>query len=144
MFLGGGLLSGSVTAAVVQTPAIDLSNQGTNTTVYSGIRWDSDGDIYKLSTSGAWNSAATWLLSGAASSYYLFRTVDSGTLDVDDGDGNQLNTGDLDYSIANSVAWFTKTAQVTFSIADDTAGSNVLASRQYSLVAYRIGSGDPP
>ena len=108
-------------------------------------RWDSDGKIYKMSDNGVWQySGQSWLLSGAAADYYLWRTIVSGVLTNDDGDGNQLDTDDLDYWISNNVDWFEREANVTFSISDDSAGANILASRTYYLSAYKTGTGSPP
>ena len=136
--MGGG------SGAAVQLPLINVGNDGTSSPVYSGLRFDSDGNIYRMSATGTWQAEATWLLEGAASTYYLFRTVNTGSLTNDDGDGNQLSTDDLDFWISNSVTWFERTCAVTFSISDDTLGSNVIATRQYNFSAELIGSGTPP
>ncbi len=144
MFLNTGQVGGAAVGIKVQTPLVVLANVGTSAPVYSGIRWDSDGKIYRMSNVGGWQYTADWLLSGAASSYYLWRSIVSGTLDTDDGDGNQLNTGDLDYSLSHSTEWFDRTASVTFSISDDVGGTNILDSRTYDFSAFLLGDGEPP
>lgn len=145
MFLNTGQVGGAAAAAGVQTPAVSLGNSGTNNPIYSGIRWDSDGKIYRMSPAGSWNySGEVWLLDGLASDYWLFRTINIGSLSNDDGDGNQLNTDNLDFWVSNAIAWFEREAAVTFSISDDSAGSNIIATRQYNFVAYREGTGSPP
>lgn len=143
MFLNTGLVGGGGGVSV-QLPGISLGNRSLIPTVYSGIRFDDDGQIFIMDANGSWQSSDTWLLEGAASSYYLHRTIDTGTLSNDDGDARQLNTGDLDYWVSNSVGWFTLTATVTFEIADDGIKSNVYATRTYELIADKIGAGTPP
>lgn len=144
MFLGTGII-GDTLQADVQTPFVDLDNTGVGiATVYSGIRWDSDGGIYRMDPNGNFQYDSDWLLSGAASTYYLQRTIDDGTLTNDDGDGVQLNTDNLDYWITNSLTWFTRVAKVTFGISTDAPGSNLIASRQYTLSAELQGTGSPP
>jgi hypothetical protein len=143
MFLNTGLIR-PVAGTPVQLPGINFNTDGTNNPVYSGVRFDSDGKIYKTDAAGNWQYAADWLLDGAASDYYLWRTIESGTFTQDDGDGNQLNTGDLDYYLTNSVDWFFRTGSITFKISDDSAGSNILVTRLYSFSAYHEGTGSPP
>lgn len=145
MFLSTSIVSPPILTAVVQLPAVDLSNESSVAPVYSGIRFDSDGKIYKMSTGGIWQYAGVvWLLSGAASDYWLHRTIVSGTFTNDDGDALQLNTDDLDYWMQNSVNWFTKQGSITFEIADDAIKTTVYATRTYNFSAYHIGEGDPP
>lgn len=143
MFLETGHASPGGTAILVQLPEADTNNNTTGI-CYAGLRFDSDGNVYEMSATGNWFPTGAWLLSGAAADYYLWRTVDLGTLSNDDGDGNQLNTDDLDFWISNSVTWFDRTTTVTFSISDDSAGSNILVSKQYIFVAYSEGTGSPP
>jgi len=143
MFLNTGLVGGG-SGVSVQLPAIVLGNVSTITTVYSGIRFDNDGQIFIMNDTGSWQSEDIWLLEGAASSYYLHRTINTGILSNDDGDARQLNTGDLDYWISNSVEWFTQTASVTFEIADDGVKTTVYATKTYQIRAYKKGSGTPP
>lgn len=144
MFLNTGIVGSNANAVAVQLPSLNLININTANPVYSGMRFDSDGKIYVMNAIGQWQSAATWLFEGLASAYYLFRTIDSGSLTNDDGDGNQLNTDDLDFYITNAVPWFDRQTSVTFKIADDSGGSNILVSRQYNFSAYRQGTGSPP
>lgn len=146
MFLGGGLISQYASPVTVQLPAIVCANtvNPPSSIAYSGLRFDNDGQIYRMSGGGAWNATATWLLDGAASSFYLFRTVDTGSLTNDDGDGTQMNTADIDFWVSTTTEWFTKTAKVTFNITSDAGGSNVLATRQYTFSATLNGSGEPP
>ena len=144
MFLNTGIVGGSAAGAAVQLPAVDTRNTSSSSPVYAGLRFDSDGNIYRMSAAGLWQQVDAWLLEGSASTYYLFRTIDSGTLNNDDGDGNQLDTDDLDFWISNTTEWFGRSTTVTFNIADDTLGANVIATRSYTFYAFLTGSGEPP
>lgn len=149
MFLGSGVVPIYATPVAVQLPAITFNNTGDvdlgDSIVYSGVRFGSDGNIYKMTKGGAWQGTGkSWLLDGAASGYYLVRTVNTGTLNVDnDGTLQQMNA-DLDYSISENASWGESQATITFEIADDAGGTNVLATRQYTLRAVLEGTGVPP
>jgi hypothetical protein len=105
--------------------------------VYSGIRFGSDGKIYRSTEQGNWQATgASWLITGAASSYYLVRTVTSGSaLGTDGGTLQQMNAN-RDYQISSSLE--RKTTDIEFSISDDSLGSNILVTRTYQLDCERI------
>ena len=94
--------------------------------IYSGVKFDNDGKVYKRQKNGGWSSYGTWLVKGAAGSYYIQRTIDSGTLTTDGTDGVVLST-DRIYSILQSTPYATKTATVTFEISTDAPGTTVVA-----------------
>lgn len=144
MFLAGSSIIQAAAAAAVMLPGADTDNRGSTGTIYAGLRFDSNGYVYERSTFGTWQNTGAWLLEGAAADYWLWRTINTGILTTDDGDGNQLNTDDLDYDIQNSVEWFMRTASVTFKISDDSAGSNIIVSKTYAFSAYKLGTGTPP
>lgn len=144
MFLETAVIKPAADVVLVTLPGADTDTEGSLSTIYAGLRFDSNGSVYERTASGVWVNTGAWLLDGAASDYYLWRTLDGGTLTQDDGDGNQLNTDDLDYYIATSTPWFRRITIVTFSISDDSGGSNILATRQYTFQAYREGTGTPP
>lgn len=105
--------------------------------VYSGIRFGSDGKIYRMTEIGNWQwTGESWLIDGAASGYYLVRSITSGSaLGTDDGTLQQMNTN-LDYAVSTSL--IRKTTDIEFSIADDSAGTNILVTRTYQLDAERV------
>lgn len=107
-----------------------------DTTVYSGIRFGSDGKIYRATIAGNWQwTGRSWLLDGAASGYYLVRTVVSGSaLASDGGTLQQMNTN-LDYYITTVLRQ--KRTTLEFKISDDTAGSNILTTNSYQLDCER-------
>ena len=145
MFLGSGLIKGgSVAPAGVTLPDADTNNTTSSGICYAGLRFDNDGYVYERSPTGVWQNTGAWLLDGAAGDYYLWRTINTGTLTTDDGDGNILSTGDLDFDIQNSTEWFTRRCSITFKISDDAPGANIIVSKTYSYVAYREGTGSPP
>ena len=106
---------------------------------YSGARFDSNGLIYKNggTSSDDWIEAGTWLLKGSAANYDLHRTVNSGELDTDDGDDQNLNTGDLDYYVIDTTAGVAPVqAEVTFEI-KNVAGTTTYATRTYNFYALK-------
>ena len=113
--------------------------------VHSGVRFGTDGNIYRASITGAWQQIATWLLQGTASSYYVQISVDSGALDQSSGDAAQLNAN-ADYYITDSdPSSFPATCTVTFEISSDSGGSTVVAGpKTYNFEAnYNPGGEDP-
>ena len=143
MFMSTPLLGEVADPVLVQLPGISLGNTREGV-CYSGIRFDNDGNIYKMDAAGNWQYAAAWLLSGAAGDYYLHRTINYGTLNTDDGTAVQMNTADIDYWLSYGVPWDGDTASITFEIADDASKTTVYATRTYFLSAFSEGTGVPP
>jgi len=114
-----------------------FSNSGViENPMYSGVRFGSDGKIYRSTRTGAWQwTGLSWLITGAASSYYLVREVVGGSaLATDSGDLQQMNAN-LDFRISTTLVQ--KITTLNFSIADDTLGASILVSRTYQLDAQR-------
>jgi hypothetical protein len=105
--------------------------------VYSGVRFGSDGKIYRATIDGDWQwTGQAWLIGGTAAGYYLQREVISGpALASDAGDLQQMNAN-LDFYVTTSL--IRKQTQIAFDIADDTLGASILVSRTYELDAQRI------
>lgn len=145
MFLVSSNQNKAAAAAGVQLPTVDTNNDRVGGICYAGMRFDNDGKIYRADINGNWQYAADWLLSGVVGDYYLARTIDQGTLTNDDGAGpTVMSTANQDYYIASAVPWFLRVTKVTFKISDDSAGSNVIVSKQYTFQAYVEGTGSPP
>lgn len=125
-------------ANVVQVPTgIDFSRQAESGTVHSGIRFSSTGVVFAKTAGGAWQAAGTWLVAGSASTYYLSRTIDSGTLTTDAGAGPlQMNTT-RDYDRQKSGGFGVVSCMLTFSISNDVSGSPVVASGSITLEVER-------
>lgn len=135
----------------VQLPAItnfansDIGRAG-QVSVSSGVRFGSDGKIYRMTSAGNWQwTGKSWLLDGSAASYYIVREVTAGypntTLTTDGGTLQQMNSN-LDYVRTVARAGIAYSATINFSIADDSLGSNVLASQTYVLEAEKFYSRD--
>ena len=123
-------------ADAVTIPGGSFATLGFTGTVYSGAKFDADGNVYRRTSAGAWQQLGAWLLRGAASSFYLKRVIVSGTLTTDDGAGPQLLSTDREYDVQQS-SFGTKTATVSFEISDDISGSPILASRTYIFTAVK-------
>ena len=123
--VGVGLSSSAVTIPTYS----GFANTGVGTApAYSGVRFGSDGDVYRFTGTGAVQRIGTWLLSGSAASYYL-QTTDNGpdALTQDAGDGVQLNAN-RDYYVTDSTAVAGgSTCSVTYEISTDAPGSTVVA-----------------
>jgi hypothetical protein len=120
----------------VQVPkGHDFYRTGLSSPVYSGAKFDGDGDVYAYSATGSWQRIGTWLVAGAATGYYISRTVDSGSLNVDAGAGPlQMNT-DREYSISWGPVASSKTAAISFQISSDVSGSPIVATGSYTFEA---------
>ena len=119
----------------VQIPVNDYTTFALTGTVYSGIKFDGDGNIYERTAAGNWSLVGPWRLSGAASTYDLDRTIDSGSLTTDGGTGWLDMSTDRIYDVQQTVNG-DKIANLTFSISND-AGSTILANRSILLIAQR-------
>ncbi len=126
---------GAVTGVnIVSTTIISFSTSGT---VYSGVRFGSDGVLYRFQPNGGVSALPLqWLLSGTASDYYVSRTVGSGTLDVDAGAGPLQLNANRDYNIQNSMIGI-ETAEVFFEIASDVSGSPVVGEGTITFQAEK-------
>ncbi len=125
----------------VSIPDTNFSTLGLSGPSYSGVKFGSDGNMYKHQVNGGWSNAGAWLLKGTASSYYLQRVINAGSLDNDAGDGVQLNA-DREYDIIQSVPFSAKTATVTFEISTDAPGTTVVAgpTAQVYLTSWETGA----
>ncbi len=100
---------------------------GVTSPVFSGVKFDTDGNMYARQSGGGWSSIGAWLVRGTVTDYYVQTNLDSGTLTTDAGDGVQMTTDriydvqDTDPSETNSVA------VVTFELSTDAPGSTVVA-----------------
>lgn len=124
----------------VQLPEYDgFGNVGSESLVYSGIRFGSDGKIYRMTSGGSWQwSGEVWLNDGLASDYYLSRTLVTGfpsaVLESDSGTLQQMNAN-LDYYRSTSSGL--KTVNIDFTISDDPGGTPILVSNSYQLSCER-------
>ena len=118
----------AVTSAVEVPSGIDFDRTGSGF-VYSGAKFDGDGNLYAMTATGAWQQVGTWLSVGAATAYHLTRTIIDGTLSTDAGAGPlQMNT-DREYYIKHVTF---KSTQVFFEISDD-GGTTTVASGTYDF-----------
>lgn len=117
----------------------DFHTEGFDTTVYSGVKFDADGGIYERHpTGGSWSNIGTWLLDGTNSTFYLRRTIDTGTLTSDAGGtiGSLVQlSSDRIYDV-QKINNGEKEANVTFTIVN--VGDTVtFATRTYTFLAIR-------
>ena len=104
--------------------------------VTSGVRFGSDGKIYRATKDGSWQwTGLVWLADGVASDYYLKFDITSGSaLATSATDLSQMNAN-LDFTI--TTAHVRKKTNLTFSICDDTLGASILVTNIYQLDAER-------
>lgn len=105
---------------------------GTTGTIYSGVRFGADGSLYERQPAGGWSRFGTWLYNGTASTYYLSRSIDAGTLTTDAGAGPLQMNSNRDYDIQLSSNG-SKTTSVTFDISDDVSGSPVIDTQTWTF-----------
>ncbi len=116
---------GSV-AAFVNITDRTISNSFPSGTVHSGVRFGLSGVLSKIQYNGGFSAiSGEWLGSGAASGFYVQRTIISGTLEVDAGTGwLQLNSN-RDYDNQKSSGGV-KVTQVFFEVSSDVSGVPVV------------------
>lgn len=128
------LLFGDSSADTVQVPTASFGTTRTTSPCYSGVRFGSSGTLYRFKNDGTVQPVGAWLLKGSAANYFLFRTVDSGTLTVDAGTGLQMNAN-RDYNVQDTTPTNALEATVTYSISTSTTGTPVVASGTYMFEA---------
>jgi len=132
LIMGG---SGGDPGNTVQILSNDFLTQGFSSTVFSGVKFDSDGNMYERQEAGGWSSIGAWLLNGTASDFYIYRSITAGNLTTDSGGvlGTpvQLNT-DRTYDIQRTTDG-EKEATVDFVISDQADGTPILANKSLSF-----------
>ncbi len=119
--------------SAVNLPANNFDNFVSSGLCYSGLRVGSDGDLYERQPNGGWSRFGTWLFTGTAGTYYISRTVVSGTLTTDAGPGPlQLNVN-RDYDVQTASG--ENTATVQFDLASDPSGTPIVATAIYVFSA---------
>jgi len=127
---------GGSVADAVNMPANVFITFGVSGTVYSGVKFGADGNLYERQAAGGWSRFGTWLFSGLASTYYLSRTIDTGTLTTDAGAGPlQMNT-DRIYDIQETSNGIF-TTDVSFDISNDVSGTPIIKSQSWQFEVQR-------
>jgi len=117
-------------------PTNNFTTTGFTSTIYSGVKLDSDGMIYERQATGnTWSSFGAWLLNGTNSDFFIKRTIDSGILDTDAGTPHLVLSSDREYDVQRSTNG-EDTATVTFTIVD-SGDTVVYANRTYIFTAIR-------
>ena len=95
------MLGDTAVSAGAQVPGLATDtfyNNAESGTVFSGVRFAADGNIYRRAGESEWYVVGSWLMVGANTAYHIHRTVVAGTL-VDDGLDDQVLSSNRDYSI---------------------------------------------
>jgi len=120
---------------IVALPAATLFRVGLSGTVFSGLKFDSDGNLYERQTSGGYSSLGPWLLSGSAGDFTLVRVIDIGSLTTDAGASVTMGS-DRAYDVQISGVGII-TATVTYNIELTAAPGVSLVNRSYLFTAVR-------
>lgn len=121
---------------VVVPTGINFANINFDVECDSGVRFGSDGNVYRANQDGVWQYAATWLLKGTASNYYIARTVNEGSLDTDAGTDLVLSTN-RDYYITQTMYGAPLTCDVSFSITNSGGGTVYSGPVSYAFFAEK-------
>jgi len=124
----------------VTFPTTDFANVGDpiDGTIFSGVRFSSDGKVYRRTALGAFQSIGAWLLIGTNTTFFLSRTIDVGTLNTDSGTIQQMNAN-LDYDVQETDPGGQTLATVSFKIYDnntETTQNGFPVSQAYSFDAF--------
>ena len=128
-------IHGGLSAEVAQFISHDFSRTGFNGTVYSGLKLDSDGNLYARQADGGWSSIGAWLLNGANTGFFATTVIESGTLTTDAGRGPIVLSSDRIYDV--QVTTSIKTCTVSFEISTDVSGSPIVASITHVFTAEK-------
>lgn len=140
MILGGGIIgAGSGGGINVQLPAYgNFDNIDSSAVVFSGIRFGSDGLIYRNTVDGSWQSTGLqWLNDGAASLYWLKRATSGDALVGDAGNLQQMSAN-LDFHIVANFGDASNDTNIDCTICSDSGGVTELVARTYSLSATKF------
>ena len=118
---GGGTAS-------VKLNSRDVTRLRVNATCHSGIRTNLSGALELIQNNGGFSSVnGEWLVFGAASGFWIQRTIISGTLEVDAGAGFlQINTSRT-YDNQKGTTGLKET-EVFFEISSDSGGTPIVAT----------------
>ncbi len=111
-----------------------VSNYGHNAPIYAGIKFDNDGNLYGLNRDNVYSLLGAWLVSGAAGSYYLSRSIFSGSLNADAGAGPLVMSTDRIFSIQRNYAGM-KLTTLDFEISSDSSGSPIVVTGRGEFAA---------
>ena len=123
-----------VSASVVALPSNSFNTHGTSGTIYSGVKFAADGNIYERQPGGGWSNIGAWLLNGTNSDFYIARGTPTGTLTTDAGAGPLVLSTDRTYDVQRSTDG-TNQSSVSFEI--QNVGTDILAIRTYSFLALK-------
>ncbi len=132
--------SGGTVSATAQLSSRRVSNYETFGLVYAGVKFDGDGNLYVRQSNGSYGAAEAWLVSGSAGTFYLSRSIFSGTLNDDAGSGPMVMSSDRVYSIEQDFEGEAKITEIDFEISNDSSGSPIVASGRITLEA---ATGEP-
>lgn len=110
-------------------------------TCTAGVRFGSNGTFSLFQANGGVSAiGGEWLVNGTPSTFYVSRTIDSGTLTTDAGAGPLQMNSTRDYNIQQTSNG-TKDTTCTFNISDDVSGSPVIATAEIIMQAnYESGA----
>ena len=120
---------------VVQLPESTLVRLGSDATIYSGLKFDTDGNLYARQTAGGWSSIGPWLLNGTAGDFTVVRTIDTGTLTTDAG-ASVVMSAARTYDV--QVTTGSKESTVQFDIELTASPGVSLANRTYLFSANNL------
>jgi len=109
-------------------------------TCHSGIRTNGSGVLQLIQANGGFSSVSgEWLIFGSSATFYIQRTIISGTLEVDPGAGFlQMNTNRTYDNQKASVG--VKTTVVFFEIASDASGTPIVDTATMTFISERESS----
>lgn len=126
-------LMGNTTGDVIVLPSHYFATGAGSGTVYSGVKFGSNGWLYARQANGGWSFFGVWLVSGTNSNFTVTRVINSGTLTTDAGAGPLALSADRIYDVQWSAPGL-KTATVTFTI-DSITPAETKASKAWMFEA---------
>ncbi len=102
----------------------------------SGLKFGLNGVLSKIQANGGFSAVSgEWLLAGVSSAFWIQRTIISGTLETDSGDGFLVMSTDRTYENLLSVPG-TKVTEVFFEISSDSSGVPVVETATMTFTSF--------
>lgn len=119
----------------VKLTSRNVFNSSDSGTVHSGIKLGLSGAASTIQFNGGFSAIiGEWLLSGASSDFFVQRTIISGTLEVDPGNGFLAMSTDRIYDNQKS-SFGEKTTEVFFEISSDISGVPVIETATMTFIS---------
>jgi len=113
----------------------EVNNARNSGICHSGVKFGLNGVLSTIQANGGFSARpGEWLVSGTASTFYLQRTIEQGTLEVDPGTGFLQLNADRIYDNQKAFQGIKKTV-VFFELSSDISGSPIVDTATMTFIS---------